>query len=550
MSELVSKLLARQARMEAARSGFDAIWQDIAERIIPRKAKFTSGDEQNKTKGKRQTEKIFDAVPALALDRFAAAVHSLVVPRNQQWHKLKASVDELNKSVRVQRYFEDLNGKLFAARYSSNFDNQVHECFYDLGAFATMSLFVGDTGQRIQYRSVPTYQTWFAENQFGVVDVMHRKYAMTARNAVKVFPNDRLPEPVKRLAREKPEHELQFLCVVQPREDRDVSAADFRGMAFVQFDICIDHKALVDESGHRAFPYPVSRYSATPGDIYGRGPAELVLPDVKMLNGMNKTTFQAGQLRVLPPILAHRDGILDGVKLTPAAINYGGVDAQGRQLIQPLQVGADPAFGLELMDQKRRVVQDAFWNTLFQILVDNPQMTATEAMLRAQEKGALLAPTASRIESEFLARVIENELVILDQAGVLPEPPDELIEAGAGYSIDYDSPMSRARRAEEGIGILRTWEQLAPVAQVDPRVYRRFNMDEAAKILAEVNGFPARAIYSDDELAEIKEQEAAQEQAATLLQAAPVAASAAKDLAQAQAIANAPGGEAPQVVPA
>lgn len=550
MSELVSKLLARQARMEAARSGFDAIWQDIAERIIPRKAKFTSGDEQNKTKGKRQTEKIFDAVPALALDRFAAAVHSLVVPRNQQWHKLKASVDELNKSVRVQRYFEDLNGKLFAARYSSNFDNQVHECFYDLGAFATMSLFVGDSGQRIQYRSVPTYQTWFAENQFGVVDVMHRKYAMTARNAVKVFPNDRLPEPVKRLAREKPEHELQFLCVVQPREDRDVSAADFRGMAFVQFDICIDHKALVDESGHRAFPYPVSRYSATPGDIYGRGPAELVLPDVKMLNGMNKTTFQAGQLRVLPPILAHRDGILDGVKLTPAAINYGGVDAQGRQLIQPLQVGADPAFGLELMDQKRRVVQDAFWNTLFQILVDNPQMTATEAMLRAQEKGALLAPTASRIESEFLARVIENELVILDQAGVLPEPPEELIEAGAGYSIDYDSPMSRARRAEEGIGILRTWEQLAPVAQVDPRVYRRFNMDEAAKILAEVNGFPARAIYSDDELAEIKEQEAAQEQAATLLQAAPVAASAAKDLAQAQAIANAPGGEAPQVVPA
>jgi hypothetical protein len=154
MSELVSKLLARQTRMEAARSGFDAIWQDIAERIIPRKAKFTSGDEQNKTKGKRQTEKIFDAVPALALDRFAAAVHSLVVPRNQQWHKLKASVDELNKSVRVQRYFEDLNGKLFAARYSSNFDNQVHECFYDLGAFATMSLFVGDTGQRMQYLSL------------------------------------------------------------------------------------------------------------------------------------------------------------------------------------------------------------------------------------------------------------------------------------------------------------------------------------------------------------------------------------------------------------
>lgn len=547
----VDRLLARQIRMENARSSFDVIWQEIADRIIPRKAKFVRKKAPNQKKGERQTDRIFDAVPALALDRFAAAVHSLVVPRNQVWHKLKASEKKLNDSTVVQRYFEDLNALLFSARYSGNFDNQVHESFYDLGGFATMSLFVGDTGSKLLYRSVPLHELYMAENQFGVVDLVHRRYNMTARNAVKSFPEARLPDAIKLAARDNPEREFEFLCVVQPREDRDVTAADFRGMPFVQYDVSIDHRAIVDESGHRAFPYPVSRYSATPGDVYGRGPSELVLPDVKMLNEMNKTTMQGAQLKVLPPILAHNDGMLQGVKMTPAAVNYGGIDSQGRPMIQPLNAGGDPGLGLEMMDQKRRVIQDAFWNTLFQVLIDSPSMTATEAMLRAQEKGALLAPTASRIESEFLARVVENELVILDAAGLLPEMPDELIEAGGGYTTEYDSPMSRARRSEEGVAMLRTWEQLAPAAQVvGPSVYRRFNFDKSAKILAEVNGYPAAAVYTDDELEAIKQGEQQQQDMAALLQAAPVAASAAKDLAQANALSQAPGGQAPQVVPA
>lgn len=551
MSTNLDRLLARQSRMETERDKFDVIWQEIAERIIPRKAKFIRRKTPNQTKGQRLTERIFDAVPALALDRFASAVHSLVVPRNQVWHKLKASHEELMESIAVQRYFETLNKRLFSARYAGNFDNQIHESFYDLGAFATMGLFVGDTGSKILYRSVPMHELYLAENQFGVVDLVHRRYNMTARNAAKTFPNDRLPDRLKTAARDTPEKEFEFLCVVQPREDVDVQAADFRGMPFVQFDICIDFRATVDESGHREFPYPVSRYSATPGDVYGRGPAELVLPDVKMLNEMNKTTMQGAQLKVLPPVLAHRDGMLDAFKMTPAAINYGMVDSQGRALAQPFQSGGDPGLGLEMMDQKRRVVQDAFWNTLFQILVDTPNMTATEAMLRAQEKGALLAPTASRIESEFLAQVVKNELSILAAADMLPEVPDELLEAGSGYTVEYDSPMSKARRAEEGVAMLRTWEQLAPAAQVvGPQVYRRFNFDKSAKILAEVNGYPAAAIYTDDELDAIKAQERQQADLQNVLQAAPVAASAAKDLAQAQALANAPGGQAPQVVPA
>jgi hypothetical protein len=276
-----------------------------------------------------------------------------------------------------------------------------------------------------------------------------------------------------------------------------------------------------------------------------------ILPDVKMLNEMNRVTVQAAQLALLPPLLARRDGILDAIRLTPAAVNYGGLDDQGRQMLAPLQLGENVNIGIELMDQKRSVINDALLQTLFQILVDKPNITATEAMLRAQEKGQLLGPTGSRIESEFLTPMVTREIDILAMAGQLPEMPEQLAERGGIYAIEFDSPLSRARESEGGVGILRTFEQLAPVAQVSgPSVYKRFNMDKVAKELARLNGMPVKVMHTDEEMEEIDAQEAQAAQMQSILAAAPVAASAAKDLASASAIAGTAEGQAlPAVVP-
>lgn len=546
----VQRLIGQHESRRSARSAFEKRWQSIAELIIPRKAWFDRRRQGNETKGETKTQRIFDAVPAIALDRFAAAVHSLVTPKNQVWHKLAPSTKKLRDNIEVKRYFEELNEILFTARYAANFDNQAHECYFDYGAFGTMALYVGDSGTKLMYRSCPMWQCFFEEDQNGVVNVMSREYWLTARNAVSEFGAENLPLEITRAARETPEMEFPFLQVVQPRTDRDVTRRDYRGMAYVSYEISLNSTKIVKEEGYQTFPYAVSRYSVTPGEVYGRGPAELVLPDVRMLNEMNKTTMQAAQLAALPPILANGDAVMNAIRLTPGAINYGGVDANGRPTAQPLQTGGDVGLGLEMMDQKRRIIQDAFWNTLFQILVDTPSMTATEAMLRAQEKGALLAPTASRIETEFLARIVERELDILSRAGVLPEIPQVLLDAGGGYEIDYESPMAQARKAEQGIGILRTIEQLTPLAQAlgdqGAQVFRRFKPDEIALTLADVNGMPSKCLMTDEELAELDEEQAQQAELQQILQAAPVAASAAKDLAGAASLAaSAPGQVAP-----
>jgi hypothetical protein len=297
-------------------------------------------------------------------------------------------------------------------------------------------------------------------------------------------------------------------------------------------------------------PYAVGRYVSGPKETYGRSPAMTVLPDIKMLNEMSKTVIRAAHKIVDPPLLLQEDGALSAFDLRPGALNYGGVNDQGQQMVHPLQTNARVDIGLDMMDQRRKVINDAFMVTLFQILVDAPQMTATEAMLRAQEKGALLAPTMGRQQSEFLGPLIERELDILARAGVLPPMPEALMAAGGVVDIQYQSPLNRAQRSEDGVAILRTLESVTPLAQINPAVLDVFDAEAIARELADINGVPAKVLRTPDQVAAMKQAQAQAAQAQALLQAAPVVTGGIKDLAQAQSLAASnPSQQAPAIFP-
>ena len=117
-----------------------------------------------------------------------------------------------------------------------------------------------------------------------------------------------------------------------------------------------------------------------------------VLPDIKMLNEMAKTDIRAVHKLIDPPLLLHDDGILGGgamtVNMRPGGLNVGGVNRNGQQMIQPFSTGARVDIADTKMDQRRAAIDDAFLVTLFQILVETPRMTATEALIRAMEYAA------------------------------------------------------------------------------------------------------------------------------------------------------------------
>jgi len=543
------EIIRRQERMASDRSIFEQHWREIAERILPRKDHF----RVNRQPGDKHTEKVFDATANLALERFSAAMESMLTPRTQRWHSLRVANDEINDLPEVRRYLDEVVQILFRVRYSprANFASQAHEVYMDLGAFGTGCLFIDDmVGQGIRYRSIPLSEFFIAENHQGVVDTVNRRFPMTARQAAQRFGEKNLPEAIVKSLEQNPDKTFDFIHCVMPNGERVPGRKDFRGMAFSSHYISLEGRQVVQEGGYHTMPYAVGRYVTGPKEIYGRSPAMTVLPDIKMLNEMSKTVIRAAHKMIDPPLLMQDDGALQAFDQRPGAQNFGGVDDQGRQVVHPMQINGRIDIGLEMMDQRRQVINDAFLVTLFQILVDAPQMTATEAMLRAQEKGALLAPSMGRQQSELLGPLIQREMDILGRAGVLPPPPDALLEVGDEVEIEYVSPLNRAQRAEEGVAIMRTLEAVAPLAQVDPSVMLVFNPPEIARELADINGMPAKTLRSPEEVEALKAQQAQAQQAQMLLEAAPVASGVAKDMAQVQAMTGASPGQAlPGIVP-
>lgn len=536
--------------MQSQRSTWEAHWREVAELVRPNQNWF---QQTMRTPGDKRNQKLFDDTAQLALPKFAAAVISMAMPATQVYQKLTCSNDVVSKISGVKKWFEAATDILFKVRYGphANFQAQSGEVVLDVGAFGTGVLFVEDvTGLGIRYKSYPLAETFIAEDAHGTINRLHRRFEYTAAQAVTMFDAARLSDAVNNAAKTAPLTKFWFMHCVYPNGSYDARQMlhPVNGKRFMSCYIEVGARKCVDEGGYRTFPFAVPRYETGPNEVYGRSPAMKVLPTIKTLNEMKKTVLRAGQMVVSPPIMLTDDASLGAFDMRSNALNHGYVDSSGRALAMPFQTNAKVEFGLDLMNAEREAINDAFLVTLFRILVDEPQITATEAMLRAQEKGQLLAPTMGRMQAEMLGVITERELDILQMNGALPPMPQELIDIGGEYKVEYQSPLNQAQKAGVGVAILNTLQAIVPLAQIDGSVMTLFDTHASARLLAESNGYPQEAMRSDEEATALAEKAAQAEQAKQLLAAAPVAASASKDFAQARAMAgSSPGEQAPNL---
>lgn len=535
--ELAQSLYKKFEALQSDRGTWESHWQEIAERVFPSHSSLFSGFG-NSNQGAKKNSEVFDATASVALKRFGSILDSLLTPRNQTWHRIMASDTSLMKNRQVALWFEDVNRILLKYRYqaSANFSSQNQQNYLSLGAYGTGCMFVDGMKREkgLRYKNIHLGEVYFAENHQGLVDEAYRRFKMTVRQLNQKWPG-KLPENVQSKLEGSPEQKFEVLHVVCPREDVDFERLDYKGMKFASYYILREGYHCLEEGGYNTFPYPTSRYEQAPGEIYGRSPSMDVLPAIKTLNEQKKTILKQGHRIVDPVLLTHDDGILEGFSLKPGAINVGGVDSQGRPLVHTLPTG-NLAVGKDMMDDERAVINDAFLVTIFQILVETPTMTATEVVERTREKGILLAPTIGRQQTEYLGPMIDREIDILSMQGLLPEMPPVLKEAKGDYRIEYDSPISRAQRAEEASGVMRTLEAALNVVNVTQSLepLDHFNFDEIIPELGQIQGVPARWMKSKDEVMKIRQARAQAQQEDKAIQAAPAAAA----MMKAQAVSD------------
>ncbi len=549
--ELAHRIIREQEHASSLRGHLEHIWEQIARRVLTNYAnQFQSQNRFNLqyNQGVQYTEEMVDATGANALLRFGAVMETMLTPRSSTWHYLEPSDTVLMKDRAVRLWFEEATRLLFKLRYapSANFASQKHEDYLMLGAFGTGSIFIdtlkSKTERGFRYRAVHLGQCYFMENHQGIIDTNYRRFSLTARQAVQQFGVEALPDEIVENAADpvKANKPHWFIHKVAPRDEReyDPERVDLAGMRFAEHYVSLTGRRLVTEGGFSTFPYAISRYMTTPGEIYGRSPAMFALPSIKTLNEIKKTLLKQGHRSTDPIILAHDDGILDSVTLKPGGIIPGGVNADGKLLVNTLPIGT-PVLGKEQAEEERRTINDFFLVTLFQILVETPQMTATEVIERAREKGALLSPTMGRQQSESLGPQIERELDLAMQLKLLPPMPPALLEAQGEYQVRYDSPLSRMARAEEASGLMRLLDYTVNIVNVtkDPSPLDHFDWDVIIPELSDIHAVPVKWRKAIQAVQQIRDERTKQAQAQEMIQAAPAAANMLKTVMPKQPVA-------------
>lgn len=528
------------ASLTKYRGNWDTFWQEVAERCLTDQADFNV----TRSPGTRRTQRVYDSTTAMAINRSASAIVGLITPKSERWHSLRTDNDAINDSQNVKRYFADVTDILFAMRYASKsgFSTGNYQAIRSLMGFGTGCLTLNEApnGKGIIYQPLFLGDIYFGVNNYGVVDTVMREFEFTRKQAIQQWGEDALPRKIRE---DKGDNKFTFCHIMHENEDYDEFSIrpDKRKYKYV-YVFKEDMDNILEGGGYYSFPYAVAREQTSPNEIYGRSPAMQMLPEIKGLNEMRKTNLMAGHMTVTPPLLAPSSGQGVGVlgagpmsiNFKPRGVTHGGVGPQGQQMVLPMNTGARPDIGQGMIEESRRIINDSFYLNLFQILVETPQMTATEVLARTQEKGILLAPTADRLEQEYLGPIIERELDILSRQGLLPELPGELIEAEGEFSIVYESPITRAQRSGQLMGMDDTVQSAINLAAYDPSVLDRINIDEYIKTKADVNGTPPSIVRSDTETEDLRKGRQASQMQQELINQAPALAGAAKDLAQAQ----------------
>lgn len=524
--DLAARHIRNYEQLRAIRGTWEAQWNDISKIVTPNDLNSFQGTRI--TEGDKRTKYLYDSTAHTALMRFVAIIDSMMTPHNAKWHRMTTDDETLKRNKQVQEYFEKVSLIMFRERYhpNANFLEQNQNVWSSLGAYGNGALFIdslwGTKGLR--YKFAHLGEIYHESNHQGIPDKVYRHFRLRARQAVQWFP-DTCPEVIKRMAETQPENQYEFLHCVVPNDEYEPGRFDAKGMKFSSHYISLTGNAVLQSGGYRSFPYAITKWGQSLNEEYGRGPIGDVLPNIKTLNEEKRILLKQAHRIVDPVYLVHDDGILNTMSAQPGAMVAGGISPEGRRLVDTLPTG-NVQIGKDIMDDDRNDIKDAMYTSLFQILVENPEMTATEVMERTKEKGMLIAPLFGRQES-YLSRVITREYDLLENQGAFGPMPLILKEAKArgkgAFSIRFESPLAKMRRADEAAGFMRMLGEAVQVYQAtqDPSSLFHFNMDVAIPELAEIHGVPARWMKSLDEVNKLRENMQAQQQQQAAIQAGP-----------------------------
>ncbi|MED5545633.1 MAG: portal protein [Pseudomonadota bacterium] len=540
--DLVKADLRDHERLKSLRAPWESVWREVDDRF----PSGAAGGFSHGSPGSLRNERNYDPTHITANKRFAAAGVAITTPEEKDYIRIRFVDDDLMAQRGVKVWCERASRRMYGMRHAARtgFGTSANEDWKQLGRYGTSPVFVdGKPGRGFSYRTLHLAQVYIDVDYAGIVNRVHRCYKRTVAQIAEEFGRDALT-PKMRKALETPgnEHtEFEILHIVAPNTEWDTEKLDWRRMPIASRYLVADEKIYLRRSGFHSMPIAVSRHLTEAEDIYGTSPAIDVMPTIKGVNAMKRTTLRAGHKAVDPALLFNNDNGINRLISRAGGMNPGMVDDMGRAMVQRMPGGENGIpYAMELIEQEREVIRTEFLEEFYKILTDpNSRMTTTEVLEVMSKQGILVRPFASQYQTEKQFPVSQRELDLAIRHGQLEPFPPEVLEAGAWPIVEYENMLAKMARAESTASTLRYVQALPVLAEFDPRVRHRVDADAIAVGMADEMGVKPSYLRSDEDVAKLLAAEQEQQAGAMQLQQLSEASGATLNLAKANQITEA-----------
>lgn len=525
----IARYKKRWSALDAMQTNYKPLYQELAVLCDPKNAYFqvkrAPGDLSHLVAKTDDTAQTY-------LPIHAAVMNSLLTPAAYLWHRMQFLNSEAQDTYGPQ--LDVQNRFIYNKRYSaaSNFICAINTLYMNNAVYGwyVLEMTKDLTHKQVCYRALPVTEFVIDQNERGFVDTFYRKVEMTYRRLRQMFPNY-VPKCAKDSPSDNPFQWLdRSMCLMHVVEPSLTESGKFDSVYMDLNDNTIIEKTVEKHSKYIAGR--AATFSNT-NDPYGFSPMMSVMPSVKNLNAISFDLVKAAHHASRFDLVAGDDIVNPKNYPDVTSIINGGFDSEGHMQVGVLSQRDMPTLDYMVNGWRQRI-KDALFVEMFSILQDTQSRSATDAMLKANERANIIAPMGDRFARELLMPMIELELQYYAEMHELPEFPEEA--KGETFDIVLDNPMLRGQRLDSANAVSN---MAASLAQVQP-LESEFNMDETKLYLAQAFNIPQSLFNTPEQKQAIVEAQQQNAQMQMLMENANNIGSGVKNLMEANKASTAP----------
>lgn len=524
----------RRAALRNDASYIEPLWQDLRDYIHPFRGRF-AGEKNDRLP---DMLKVLSSVPMKARSTLVAGMQSGLTSPSRQWFMLSTHDPEVSDDWDVRNWLDDVHDRMMRVMQGSNFYHALHNIYEELVTFGTGVIMIEpDYENVIRCGTLTCGRYWLGASNGYDIDCIYRDFDLTAKQIVSLFGEDNASDGVRSAAKSSPFTRFLVHQAIEPDYER-ITRKPYRSVYWGSGGM---EEKVLSVRGYSAFPAMTPRWHCIDSDIYGYGPGAEALPDAKELRVQIRDRSAAIRKQVAPPLVAPEGLRRSGVRSMPNGITYV-PDGQVQQIQQLYNVQLNLPGLQQIIQETANSIRSTMFADLFLMLQsgDGPQMTAREIIERHEEKMLVLGPVLGRLERELLSPAIERIYSVMDDAGLIPEPP-EALRGTADINIEFVSILAQAQKMQGMKPIEQSVSFVGSLAASFPEAADALDVDSAIREYCKLSGAPAKMLRDPRAVEEIRAQRAqAAQQQEQMAQMQAAIASGQQAAQGAEALANTP----------